>query len=322
VSILIASSDPVFEAEVLHELAPLLPHEEVLALSAKGGAASTALRQIPHKVRESVDVAVVASPPTGIIGALPHVRFIQSLWAGVDGLLADTTLPHVPTARLVDPMMTQSMVESVLAHVLSLHLDLSTYRHQQARAQWKPLPVRTAADTAVGILGLGELGTACATQLVALGFPVLGWARSARAISGIQAYFEPSGLAQVLSSCNIVVNLLPLTDETWNILSKHTLSLMRPGAGLINVGRGAHVVDDDLLAALDAGHLKHAILDVFHVEPLPDSHPYWSHPKVTVMPHVAASTNARSACAVAAANIQRFRSGQTPHHLIDRSRRY
>ncbi len=258
-----------------------------------------------------VDVAIVANPPPGALQGLPKLALIQSLWAGVDRLLADPSVPReVPIARMVDPAMNEAMAETALWAVLALQRDFFDYARQQAAGQWQPHPQRRAREWPVLVLGRGQMGSTVARRLAANGFPVASWGSR-------DGPPEPR-----LAEAAVVVNLLPLTPATRGLFDAARLAAMRPGASLVNLARGAHVVDDALLAALDAGHLHHAVLDVFHQEPLPAVHRYWSHPKVTLLPHVAAATDARSAAAIAAANVRRWRAGAPLEHLVDRVRGY
>jgi glyoxylate/hydroxypyruvate reductase A len=258
-----------------------------------------------------VDIAIVANPPPGALHGLTRLALIQSLWAGVERLLADPTIPaQVPIARMVDPAMNEAMAETALWAVLSLERDFFEYARQQANGQWRPHPQRRAADVPVLVLGRGQMGTTVQRRLVTNGFPVTAWST------------RDGALAPLLGAAAVVINLLPLTPATRGLFDAATLAAMRPGASLVNLARGGHVVDADLLAALDAGHLRHAVLDVFHEEPLPPSHRYWLHPRVTVLPHVAAATDPRSAAAIAAANVKRLRAGEPVEHLVDRARGY
>jgi glyoxylate/hydroxypyruvate reductase A len=270
----------------------------------------------------SIEVALVARPPAGLLRSLPGLRLIQSLWMGVDGLLADPTLPDVPVARCIDPGMIAAMSEIALAHVLDFHRHLYRYREQQAQGMWRQLPQRLAAETTVGVLGLGELGRAVASALGAAGFPLLGWSRRPRAVGGVETFAGSAGLEALLPRCQIVVCLLPLTVQTRGLLDAPRLALVPKGAGLVSLARGAHVVEADLLAALDVRHLAHAWLDVFETEPLPASHPFWRHPGITLTPHVAALTDPRTATAMIVSNLERVRRGETPLHLVDRTAGY
>lgn len=261
----------------------------------------------------SIDVAIVAKPPAGALRGLPGLRLVQSLWAGVDRLLADPTIPvDVPLARMVDPAMNDAMAETALWAVLGLHRHFFDYQAQQAASQWLQHEQRRADEIGVAVLGQGEMGQAVTRRLQDQGYRVEGWSRR----SGIDR------LPGALAAADIVVNLLPLTDETRGLFNAERLSQMKRGAALVNLARGPHVVDDDLLDALASGRLSRAVLDVFHAEPLPASHSFWSHPHVTVLPHIAASTDARSASRVVAKNIAALRSGAALAHLVDRSRGY
>lgn len=260
---------------------------------------------------DAVQAAVVANPPPGSLQGLPALRLIQSLWAGVDRLLADPTLPAgVPVARMVDPAMTAAMAETTLWAVLSLHRGFFDYARQQREARWQVLGQRRADEVQVRVLGQGEMGRAAAARLAQQGYAVQGWRRDGRP------------LAPLLAACDIVVNLLPLTPETRGLLDARFFAALPRGAAVVNLARGAHVVDADLQAALDSGHLQHAVLDVFHAEPLPADHAWWRHPRVTVLPHAAALTDPRSAARVAAANLRAACSGAAPVHRVDRQRGY
>ncbi len=262
--------------------------------------------------RAPIDAAVVANPAPGALAGMPRLRLIQSLWAGVDKLLADTTVPaQVPLARMVDPAMNAAMAETALWAVLGLHRRFFDYAAQQARAQWQPHPQRRADEVSVLVLGGGQMGAAVAARLAALGFRTRTW-RLRDAVP----------LAPLLAPAEIVINLLPLTPSTRGLLDARLFAALPRGASLVNLARGAHVVDADLLAALDSGHLHRALLDVFHGEPLSAEHVFWRHPKVTVLPHVAALTDERSAAQVVADNLNALTRGAPPANLVDRARGY
>ena len=265
--------------------------------------------------QSSIDVALVASPRPGTLETLKGVKLIQSLWMGVERLLADPALPRaVPLARLVDPGMVAAMSETVLAHTLDWHRRLYRYRAQQREARWHRYRQYMASDHTVGLLGLGALGTDAAGKLLALGFRLAGYSRRPKAIDGVECFTE---LDLLLKRANVLVCLLPLTDKTKGILNSKTFSLLPKGAGLINVARGPHVVVPDLIAALDSGQLAHAWLDVFDEEPLPASSPLWRHPGVSVTPHAAALTEPRTAVASIVENVERVRRGERPLNLVD-----
>lgn len=271
----------------------------------------------------AIDIAIVANPPPGALRGLANLRLIQSLWAGVDKLLADPTVPSgVPIARMVDPAMNAAMAETALWAVLSLHRGFYTYAAQQRARRWQPLAQRRADDVAVTVLGLGQMGRTVALRLIALGYRVSGWSTRPTALATVDTHAGDDALLPLLARTDIVVNLLPLTPATRGLLCARTFDALPRGASLVNLARGAHVVDEDLLAALDSGHLRHAVLDVFATEPPPADHRYWLHPNVTVLPHAAAQTDARSAAAVAAANVRRLRAGEAPQNRVDRARGY
>ena len=272
-----------------------------------------------------IDAALVANPPPGSLRDLPGLRLIQSLWAGVDRLLADPTVPtHVPLARMVDPAMNEAMAQTALWAVLSLQRGFFGYAAQQRAGIGRQLPLRRADETRVAVLGLGQMGRAVARRLAQQGYPVCGWSRGAAPAIGIdiEVLSGMAALPQVLAQARIVVNLLPLTPETQGLFDAARFAQMPRGACLVNLARGAHVVEADLLAALASGQLRHAVLDVFAAEPLPGAHPFWSHPAVTVLPHVAAPTDPRSAAPIAARNVIAWRAGRPVEHLVDRARGY
>jgi glyoxylate/hydroxypyruvate reductase A len=267
---------------------------------------------VPDK---SVDIALVATPPAGTFQKLGRPKLVQSLWMGVEKLLADPTYPRgVPLARLIDPGMVAAMTETVLAHVLDWHRHFYQYRAQQRERSWKRIDQRMASDRTVGLLGLGELGNDAARKLLALGFNVAGWSRRPKAIPGVQSFTD---LTAMLRITDALVCLLPLTPQTAGVLNARNFAMVRRGGCVINVARGAHLVTRDLLGALDNGWLAHAYLDVFEPEPLPRDDHLWQHPGVTVTPHIAALTEPRTAVPKIAENVERVRRGETPANLVD-----
>lgn len=281
-------------------------------------------RAAPAALRAAIPAAVVANPPPGSLQGLPGLRLIQSLWAGVDRLLADTSLPpEVPIARMVDPAMNAAMAETAAWATLALQRDFFVYARQQQAGQWLQRPQRRADEWPVLVLGQGEMGRTAARALVALGYPVTGWSRSpGPADAGVHRVHGQPALHAALGRARVVVNLLPLTADTTGLLDERFFNALPRGAGLVNLARGRHVVDGDLLAALASGQLAHAVLDVFAAEPLAPGHPFWAHPQVTVLPHVAAQTDARSAAAVAVANLRALRDGRPLRFLVNRGRGY
>ena len=289
---------------------------------------------------QDIEVAIVANPPAGSLQGLPNLRLIQSLWAGVDRLLADTSLPAgVPLARMVDPAMNQAMAQTALWATLALHRGFFDYQAQQAALQWRQLPQSRADEHPVLVLGAGQMGQATAQALVHLGYPVTLWRRGAaqadkakspgadqsQTLPPAPRFHQVQGQAALhaqLAQARVVINLLPLTPNTRGLIDADFLLRLPVGAGLVNLARGAHVVDADLLAALDAGHLGRAVLDVFNTEPLPSAHAYWRHPRVSLLPHAAAATDLRSAAAVAARNVVALATGQPLQNLILPDRGY
>lgn len=266
---------------------------------------------------------VIFAPGGAIEDFTPFTRCkaVLSLWAGVERIVSNPTLTQ-PLCRMVDPAMTQGMVEYVTGHVLRHHLGMDLYLHGQDGIWRNDTAPPIAPDRPVTILGLGELGTACARSLTSLGFPVTGWSRSPRLVEGVTCLSGPEGLRAALAGAQIVVTLLPRTAETENILNAETLALLPQGAVIINPGRG-HLIDEAaLIAALDRGHIAHATLDVFRSEPLPPDHPFWAHPRVTVTPHIAAETRPASAARVVVENIRRAAAGEPLLYLVDRARGY
>lgn len=295
---------------------------------------------------DCMDAAVVAQPPAGALAGVQGLRLIQSLWAGVEGLLADPTLPaHVPLARMVDPVMTAAMAESAAWAVLSLHRRFFDYAAQQAQACWTQWPQRRADEVSVLVLGAGAMGLGVAGRLQGLGYRVRVWHRGAAHVSQeavtsdqVLANVRPrpelpdapavplvagqAALGPALSTAEVLINLLPLTPHTRGFLCARTFDAMPPGGAVVNFGRGDHLIEADLLAALDRGHLHRAVLDVHATEPLPPGHAFWRHPRITVLPHVAARTDQRSAAQVVAANLARLEAGLTPLYQADRRRGY
>jgi glyoxylate/hydroxypyruvate reductase A len=269
-----------------------------------------------------VAYAVVGKPPPGTLAGLPGLELVLSLNAGIEYLLAlDEVPPHIPIVRLVDPGLVEGMVEWVAAQVLAWHRNLFVYRDQQRAGQWLPQAELMARERTVTVLGAGALGGPVAALLAALGFKVRTWSRSGQAVPGT-ATFGGDDLAAAVTGADALVNLLPATAETADLIDAALLALLAPGALLVNGGRGAAVVDDAVIAALDTGQLSGAVLDVFRVEPLPADHPFWRHPGVFVSPHVAAPTHARTAVAVMAESIRRHERGEAVPHVVDRALGY
>ena len=265
---------------------------------------------------------IIYAPTSTLQDFTPYTKTkaVLSLWAGVEKIVTNDTLT-MPLARMVDPGMTQSMTEWVVGHVMRYHLGMDAHIVNPERAWvWHSNPL--AEERTVCILGMGELGTASADALRALNFNVAGWSRSPKSIEGVETFHGAEGLQAALSTADIVVLLLPDTAETENTLNAKSLAWLPKGARIINPGRGPLIDDAALVAALNNGHVAHATLDVFRVEPLPADHPYWAHPNVTVTPHIAAATRAITSAKEIARNIRLNESGAPMVNLVDRERGY
>lgn len=268
---------------------------------------------------QAVEVAVVANPDPAALRSLPNLKWVHSVWAGVERLVAD--LPaDLPIVRLIDPELSRVMGEAVLAWTLYLQRDMPAYARQQAVRQWMQRPYRAPSQITVGVLGLGHMGLTAAERLKQAGFRVIGWSRTAKA-ADLPVYVGAEGLEPLMQQADILVSLLPSTPETRGLLNAERLSWLPQGAGLINFGRGAVLEIDALLGALDH-NLSHAVLDVFAQEPLEPASPLWDHPQVTVLPHISAPTNVQTAASVVADNLRRWRATGDLPPVVDRARGY
>jgi len=272
--------------------------------------------------RADIDIAAVGAPPAGALRDLPNLRLIISLTAGIDALLRDPDLPDVPISRSGDPAGDAMMNETTLLHVLRHHRYMPEYQATQQRREWIKLPIKAAHERRVGVMGLGPIGMAAAKMLFAAGFQVAGWVRNPRPGDGVEIFSGGGSLAAFLKRSEILVNLLPLTPETRGILNGETFRALPAGAAIVNLGRGEHIVEADLIAALDSGHLAAATLDVFPVEPLPSESPLWRHPKITVLPHVARKLVPMELAPRVRDIIETFRAGRPLAQLVDRKRGY
>ena len=271
---------------------------------------------------EAVDVALVWTPPPQGLRAFPRLRAVLSLGAGVDQLRLADLDPRIPVARLIDPTLTQRMVEYCQAAVLYFHRHLHLHARHQAAREWQFIPPVSAAARQVLVLGLGELGSAVAGALAQQGFQVTGWSRSPKQLPGVDCRHGEAALNEALGRCDVLINLLPLTPQTTGVLNRDLFARLRPQACLVQVGRGGHLVEADLLAALDAGQLAGAFIDVFGVEPLPAEHPFWAHPALRLTPHVASLSDPVQSAATVIDNIGRAMRGEPLRHAIDRSTGY
>ena len=291
-------------------LAAALPQAEVFAWE-DGGPARDA------------DIAVVWKPPAALFERERKLRAVFNLGAGVDALLAISGLPaDLPIVRLEDAGMAVQMAEYVAHYTVRASRRFDEYEALQQAGTWRPLPELDRRLWPVGVLGMGVMGACVARTMVGMGYPVAGWSRGGRTIEGVQAYAGLESLPAFLARTRVLVNLLPLTPDTEGILRRETLSQLLPGSHLINLGRGGHLVEEDLLPLIDAGHLAGATLDVFRVEPLPAGHPFWAHPRVNVTPHVAAISLQRETVEQVSAKILAFMRGEAVSGIVARDRGY
>ena len=268
---------------------------------------------------EDIDYVLSFAPPPGLIASLPNLKAAFSLGAGVDGFLSDPSYPkHVPLVRFVDCSLSAEMAQTVLMHVLMYHRRQRFFDEAQAARQWRQqtLP-RLTEDTRVGFLGLGAIGTYTAPLLVELGFQVSSWTAYRKDLPSLKSFAGDDELAAFLGQTDILVCLLSLTRKTVGILNAARFAALPKGAFVINVARGAHLIEPDLVAALDSGHLAGAVLDVFQEEPLPPQSPLWDHPKVTITPHIAAVSQPKAVLDFVHHGIVTFERGEIPATVID-----
>ena len=265
-----------------------------------------------------IEVALAWKPDRGLIASFRNVKLIVSLGMGVDHLLADDRLPEgVPIVRIMDEGLVGQMSEYAIFWALRHHREIDKYAESQRARRWQPRDMVDTIHRRVGVMGLGTIGQDTARKFAALGFPTAGWSRTAKTLPGVETFHGSHGFARFLARSDILVDVLPLTRDTRGLLDARAFARLPKGAFFINMARGGHVVDGDLLAALDSGHLSGATLDVFNQEPLPADHAYWAHPKVHVTPHVAGATNPRTASPGIIENIKRLRAGQPLIHRVD-----
>jgi len=264
----------------------------------------------------------VWEPPEDLAGRFPKLELVFSAGAGVDQFPFHILPDTIPLVRMIEPGLIASMVDYVTLAVLTLHRDLLTYISSQREAVWNPIRVYPASRRRVGVLGLGNIGRAAIERLRSIGFVCSGWSRSRTEIEGVTCYAGSAELHTFLATTDILVCLLPLTPETRGILNREVFSALPRGASVVNAGRGGHLVQEDLLAALNSEQVSAAVLDVCDPEPLPSDHPFWRHPRVLLTPHVAGMTQPETAVAAVLDNIRRHREGRPLNGLVDRSRGY
>jgi glyoxylate/hydroxypyruvate reductase A len=261
-------------------------------------------------------------PPDDLATAYPNLEVLFSVGAGVDQLDLTQVPPHVKVVRMVDPGVPEMMSEYVTTAVMALHCDVLAHRGSQTRREWSPMPPRPASGRRIGIMGLGRLGARSCQKLAGLGFDVSGWSRTRHEIEGIETFAGEDGFGAFLGKSEILVCLLPLTEETQGILGDALFAQLPKGAMVVNAGRGGHLDEAALVAALDSGHLAGAVLDVTIQEPLPPESPLWSHPGIFITPHIASFAEAGTSVEVILGNIARLRAGEEPIGLVDRGRGY
>lgn len=270
----------------------------------------------------AVRYLVAWQPPADLMQTFPRLDVLFAIGAGIDQFDLAGVPAHVAVVRMTEPGIVEGMVEYVTQAVLTIHRDLFDYAAQQREGIWRERPVRAASTRRVGVLGLGMLGTAVLGMLRQFGFPCAGWSRSQHEIAGVECYAGDEALDAFLARTDILICLLPLTNATRGLLGKHVFDALPHGASLVNVGRGPHLVQQDLLDALDSGKLHSAILDVTDPEPLPPAHPFWTHPRVRLTPHIASATRPDTAVQVVLENLRRHGEGEPMIGVIDRTRGY
>jgi len=271
---------------------------------------------------QKVEYLIAWQAPAGFLAELPKLKVLFSSGAGIDHVDLSAVPAHIPLVRMVEPGIINGMVEYVSLAVLALHRDFFDYVAHKAARAWDPLEVPPASARTVGVMGLGSLGCAVLERLATFGFRLRGWNRSPRTLEGVETFAGADQLQPFLAGCDVLICLLPLTPATKGILNHELFAALPKGAALVNVGRGPHLVDADLIEALDSGQLSRAILDVTDPEPLPADHPFWAHPRVFVTPHVASMTQPESAAPILLENIRRAQRGEALRDVVDRGRGY
>ncbi|PWN05409.1 2-hydroxyacid dehydrogenase [Rhodohalobacter mucosus] len=271
---------------------------------------------------QRVQFAVAWNHPEGVLDQFPNLKAVSSLGAGVDHILSDATLPEsVRITRIVAPSLSDQMSDYILTSVLNLMRHSEYYFRMHRNSEWSPQRSLSKTEITIGIMGLGKLGVHAASRLRDNGFRVTGWARSPKELDGVRTYTQ-NQLEDFLNQTNILVCLLPLTPETNGILNLELFKKLKKPSFLINVARGQHLIEEDLIYALDTGQISHAVLDVFEKEPLPENHPFWNRKTITITPHVASVTDPAEAAAVIAENYKRLLSGMDLLYETDRASGY
>lgn len=273
--------------------------------------------------RDLASMALTWAHPSGVFSHYPNLHLISSMGAGVDHIDNDPAFPrHIPVTRIIDPELLNDMHDYLVTKVAEFRHHSHYYSLNQQAQQWTPLNSLTRADIRIGVMGLGKLGGKVAENFAQIGYSVLGWARSQKELKGVHCFSGNKNIKEFLRQSNVVINLLPLTVQTRSILNRENLSCMPVNGYLINVGRGLHLVEQDLIELIDEGHLGGACLDVFQQEPLPPAHPFWLHPKITVTPHVSSLTNPESVASQIVLNYRRIQTGEAFENQVDLQRGY
>lgn len=271
----------------------------------------------------AIEFIISMRPKKEEVVQFPNAKVMHCIGAGVNYIIDEgALLENMQLARIVDTNLTKDMFEFLLGVVVSQMKNLSLYQQFQQQKKWIPKPYKRFSETQIAILGIGNIGSYTAAQFANLGFSVIGWSNSKKQIPKVTSYVGEEGLIHCLSQADFLINILPLTSSTKNILNRRTLSLLPKGAFLINVGRGMHNQEQDIMDLLDEGHLSGALLDVFKEEPLPSHHPFWQHPKIQVTPHIASLSDPLSVVAAVVDNYKRFKRGEPLHNLVSLDKGY
>lgn len=289
----------------------------------KAGSSLKVYSYLEDHPADEITMAFIWKHPVGSLAKYPNLKCIASAGAGVDYIFEDPTRPkNIPITRIVDPFLAADMSEHVLSVILAHLKNLNAYKLQQVKNVWQPIEYARIKDVTVGILGLGELGALTATDLTKVGFKVQGWSRSKKDINKISSFAGTEELPKFLASTNVLVCLLPLTPETEGFLNKDVLSQLPKNTYVINVARGGHLVDKDLLMLLDNGHLSGACLDVYNTEPLLQDHPFWNHKKIHMTPHYASVSDTNSVIPQIIENYKRLQNSEVLQNRVDTNKGY
>ena len=273
--------------------------------------------------KNTIDFVIVWKPEDGWLGTFKNLKCIISMGSGIDHILKDPFLPRdIPIIKTTGHDLGVRMREYVVLNVLRHHRDLSSILEARKENEWKQIIEPPAHERCVGIMGLGNLGSDCAQVLSKIGFNVYGWSKSKKNIEGVKSFTGQNELSNFIKNVEILVCMLPLTSETKGILNSKLFSQMQDGSCIVNAARGEHLVDDDLLQALNEGKIKEATLDVFHTEPLPSDHPFWKHPKILITPHIASLMDPVAGGKEIAKNMLKFAKGENIKNLIPLGKEY